>query len=475
MEPERAPKGRMLEFLLRLVCCVTVVSVFAFFTSGCYDSREMEETGFILAAGFEPAEGIKDGVRLTVQVAVPAKMAGEGVGAGGGAGGGGEAPVWNASASASSVVEAEAKIQRRSATDLFWAHSYAALISEDLARRGIENVVGFLTMEPEVRPITRVFVVKGDMSKLLEVQSPQQPVSASYIDSLARWETREGMFPEVRLHELAVMLSNRGQQAYVPVIGLYEPDGGKDKRPDQGGAGGAGEGEGRDEEPSRMDQTAREKERPFAKEGEEGKGQGQGGRAGAGGGEQEEKPQELEADGIAVFRGDRMVGILDDDESRGLAWLIGHGNGSQIAVEHGHLKGEVVLRTLWASVDKKVIGRNESPEKCHFLVTATVEAVIAELNTSEKFTDRKSIAELEKHAALKVEREMRAAISAAQEKYGSDFIGFGEVFRRSVPVRRWEEIGPRWEEIFPRMKVETMVTVKIRRRGMTLFRVEPAD
>lgn len=473
MEPKRAPRGRASEFALRLVCGVTVLSILALLAGGCYDSREMEETGFILAAGFEPAEDIENGITLTVQVAVPANMAGEGGGGGGGGGSSGDgAPVWMASASARSVMEAESKIQRRSATDLFWSHSYVMLISEDLARKGITNLVGFLTMEPEVRPITRVFVVKGDIQKLLAVQSPQQPASARYINSLAKWQTREGTFPEVRLRELEIMLSNRGQQAYIPVIALYEPEAGKDQKPDQGGAEGAEEGERRNEEPSRMDQTTRERGRPSGNGGEEGKGHDEGGKAAAGG---EQEPKELKADGVAVFRGDRMVGILDDEESRGLMWLLGQGRGSTIAVENEHLKGEVVLRALWSSVDRKVIGRDENPEERRFLVMATVEAVIAELNTSEKFMDRKSIAELEKHAALKVEREMRAALSAAQEKYRSDFIGLGEVFRRSVPVRRWEEIGPKWQEVFPRMKIETMATVKIRRRGMTLFRVKPAD
>ena len=59
---------------------------------------------------------------------------------------------------------------------------------------------------------------------------------------------------------------------------------------------------------------------------------------------------------------------------------------------------------------------------------------------------------------------MEDSINAAQEEFGSDIFGFGNVIHRKNPSY-WKTVEKEWDEEFKELNVEIQVKSEIRRKG----------
>lgn len=62
-------------------------------------------------------------------------------------------------------------------------------------------------------------------------------------------------------------------------------------------------------------------------------------------------------------------------------------------------------------------------------------------------------------------REVRSALDAAQS-FGADVFGYAELFRRSMPADRWNDVRSRWSSVFSELEVSIETDIRVRRRGM---------
>ncbi len=198
---------------------VLFLMIWMFLLSGCWDQKELNELVLIDGIGIDKA---KDGqVAVTVSIAIPqAQSGGGGGGEGGGKGAGGTHLVAARYAKGDDVAKALEQVQTQIPRKVFLGHLQAIIISEKVAKEGIEDYLDLFLRHPRPSTHTYVFISKGSAKELLSLQTDlYSPVEL--MRGIARTET----LMSVTTLEVLEMLKD-GDTA-IPMIEKLPPAKGK--------------------------------------------------------------------------------------------------------------------------------------------------------------------------------------------------------------------------------------------------------
>ncbi|MFD1425432.1 spore germination protein KC [Kroppenstedtia sanguinis] len=217
--------------IARLMLCVLCSSLL----TGCWDRIEVEDRAVVLAMAIDPVkddEQFQDEevthergqeprggkIRVTMQIAVPGRLP-LGPSDGGGQGGAGETkPVWVLTTEAYSLDDAFANMQQQVADQLFFGHLRVIVISEKLARRGLQDINETLRRQPEVRRTAWMLVTKEDPGRLMKISPQLERVPALYLYDMVDHGVLYGKLPRANLGIFWRSVSAPGQEGYVPMV-----------------------------------------------------------------------------------------------------------------------------------------------------------------------------------------------------------------------------------------------------------------
>lgn len=200
----------------RLISLLLLVLLF-FFTSGCWDRRELEETGFVLAIGLDNTP--EDKISVTLQIAVPANLAP--VGGGGGDG----PPVLVETMEGENLDQVLRLFHTFTDRRLSYSHNKLILIGEELARRGIAEELDLFTRHREMRRNVLVMVAKGRAEDFLKVVPQQERNPAQYLENLVRLTAITGVAPKIVLHNFVLDYGMPGVDPITPLLRQEESQG----------------------------------------------------------------------------------------------------------------------------------------------------------------------------------------------------------------------------------------------------------
>ncbi|NPV54333.1 MAG: Ger(x)C family spore germination protein [Firmicutes bacterium] len=399
--------------VLRVGAIILLIVIMTTMT-GCWNRREIETLGFVLAVGIDQAR--EEGkVQLTVQVAKPFA-----IGVGGQAGGGGgamqEKPFWVVSSTGYTVFEAVRNFLSQSPRRLCWGHNRFILIGEELARKGVQDVLDVFVRDGEPRWRAWIVVAKGARaSDLLETEFELERMPA---------EAAMGIIQGSRMG-----LSTIGESMLIDFLQKLEE-------------------EGIDPIATRAEIVPRPQK--FDIRGEL---------------KREKIGASARITGAAVFKDDKLVGWLNKPETRGFNWVMGKVRSGIIVIkkpgEEDRFIGLEILRAKGGFKPEIKDGRVS--------VTVRVEAE-ANVGDIQGFLDPLESPEvwasMERRMAAVIKNEIMAAVAKAQE-LNSDIFGFGAELNRRNP-EKWAELKDRWDEEFPRVDVQVEVKAKLRRSGLVI-------
>jgi spore germination protein KC len=170
---------------------------------------------------------------------------------------------------------------------------------------------------------------------------------------------------------------------------------------------------------------------------------------------------EFKLSGASVFRKDKLIGWLEEKETRGMLWIIGEVKSGIITVKAPDNKS-VGLEILSA---KSKIKPEIRDGKLFIIVEVSEEANLGDSNTQLDLITPESIKELNKNQSDVIEEEIRSCLKIAQKEYRVDLFGFGEAIHQNYP-KDWELIKDKWEEIYPTIPVDLKINTNINRYGM---------
>lgn len=171
----------------------------------------------------------------------------------------------------------------------------------------------------------------------------------------------------------------------------------------------------------------------------------------------------LKWSGIAVFRGDRLVGTLNETD----AWRL-------IQIRHEMAGGQILLpldddpsRLISLRPDSINTRRHFSEENgritARFEVSGEVDVIETTFETD--FSNPGEIRELEDQLNRSLETESRRMIEKLQREYKSDILGIGKKLKAYHPDM-WRKIN--WSDEFPEAGIQIAYKFKLRRTGMEM-------
>jgi len=177
---------------------------------------------------------------------------------------------------------------------------------------------------------------------------------------------------------------------------------------------------------------------------------------------------ELRANGSGLFRGGKLVGFLNTDDTRGALWFRGDLRRTQMVIpcsansnkDLSNKIDTITVRVLSATAQVEPTLGSNGPR---FMVHVRGSAEIERLCPSAKPTEpnmQKWRGELNQAIA----KEMDTTLQKLQSQ-NVEGIDFGTRMCQSDPCQ-WRKLGGRWQDVFPTVQVRYDVNVNILRTGM---------
>jgi spore germination protein KC len=276
-------------------------------------------------------------------------------------------------------------------------------VGRKFAEAGIQPVIDFSLRFNDMRPTNPIFVTKNKACELLETQESGSYVSPSVISNLIERQKYLCKAPITTTMEFA---NNIKSESGISVCGILS-----------------------------MDRRMKKTHNNFV------------------------------ISGSAVFRRDRLIGYMDEEETCGMEWIRGKVKIGDILIQNKD-KSKISLNIVKA---KSRFNPIINGKFISFTVNITAQSNIREIyeNKSQNMdfnADPNLIDELSKKQNEVIGERINLAINAAQNRLGADVFGFGETIYRDYP-KDWSNIKKRWDNIFPHINIKVNVSSQIKQTG----------
>lgn len=371
--------------------------------SGCWNRRELNEIAIMVGMGIDKSD---DQYIVTTQVVNPSAAASKEGGTQG-------SPVVTFHEKGDTVFKAIRKITTNSPRKIYGAHLRVLVIGEELAKESIGEFLDFFLRDHEMGTDFFVVIAKDTTAEnILKVLTPLEVLPANKLYSSLE-ASAQAWAPTitVTLDKLLGEIASDGMQPNLTGIVI----------------------EGNDQE-----------------------------------GEMKENVEQIHADvklnfsGIAVLKEDKLIGWLNENESKGLNYVLGNVESTLVELPCPEEKGKIGIELIRTKADINGKVEKGNPK-------GTVE-IKAEGNVGDvgcknlDLTKPETIDELEKKTEQEIKKLIETTIMRAQEEFEVDSFGFGEAIHRSNPDY-WKKVKKEWDKKFTDMPVEVKVTMEIRGMG----------
>lgn len=419
-----------MRFRNALLACALVVACSSL--SGCYDRTELEEQAFLVSLGIDLAP--KGLIQLTARLAVPSKLSGSGNGGSGSGGAGGSTDSQSGtplvSASGRTIPEAVSNMNTGIERMINLSHLSAIIFSESAAKKGLLPYLRTLVRYREFRRTLYVFVAKGELGKVFREDKPVLETSVTrMIEDLHESSRRTGYAPSVQMHQFLGSLETPNEDPIMPILAVNAQVASESET---GGGSPRLKTHAMDLTPGRV------------------------GRSGA---------NPVECVGTAVFRGDRLVGMLDGSESRYLQLLMGSLQRTVISVKTPGAKGYLSLAVRYAeplTVRLQLTGR---APRLHIM--QSFEAELIGDQAAETFTAQAERKNVERALAARIKRDELRLLEKVYRDMRAEPFHYFSYARGSFPtfaaMRRYD-----WHSRLPLVQVTVDTESNLRRLGLQL-------
>lgn len=316
-------------------------------------------------------------------------------------GGTSEANVTNVSGIGINIADALSKLQAKLPRKAFWGHCKVFIFGEEIARAGIREHMDFLLRHPQIREQAYIYVSEKKAKQFLK----SKPKLERFTGEILREVSTQGIGMEITLQELDEMMIGSSQAAALPYIVVG-------KEPGTGG---------------------------------------------------EEKDLNLfpRIMGTAVFLKGKMVGKLNESETRGILWIRDEITEYTSTVHSPDFKEHISVfplssrATLIPQIDK---------DKWKMRLKIYTEGIIIQNMSKLDLNKTEVFPKIEQALAKDIKERMETSLKRVQKDMQADIVGFAEEFRREYPDE-WKKAEENWQEKFPQVEVILDVEVRIRRNG----------
>ncbi|PAE20995.1 Ger(x)C family spore germination protein [Robertmurraya siralis] len=298
----------------------------------------------------------------------------------------------------SSIPEAIENLNEKLPREILWSHAEAIVISKAFAENGISDELDFFVRHPEPRLRSYVFISDG---KAKEIMALRPSLERSVSEALIKLAESEVLM-KATLFDLMEMLKGEQGAIVLPMIDKLSPE----------------EGQLPSESIAYIHRSA-------------------------------------------VLKQGKMIGVINDQISRGVLWFRNEINESIVTVEPDEADEIISMNLIKGRTD--LVPEIDGQSLKMTVKIVTIDDVIQN-QTSWDLKRLDKLKALENELVQKIEKCLTDTLDTVQKEMKIDIIGFGEEFRRHHP-KKWKKIKGDWDEKFPTVQVDFDIDARVLRAG----------
>lgn len=301
-----------------------------------------------------------------------------------------------------SIAEGLENIDLNSSRKVFIHQNQIVLFGFDLAEQGLRRHIDMFIRNDESRMEVPVAVVDGLASAILSTEIAQDKISGMFLAHVMEGERDISVQYRMRLLDFVSSMIDGTSSPFAPIIKVVEQDGKK----------------------------------------------------------------EIKIDGMAIFKEDKLIGRLSNDETLGFIWAMGDVKDSSLTIESGSDIAAFFMPALDCKRD--ITLRQDGGVR----VELTVDAVLG-VSELVGFSDV-SIEELLPHLVALTQEEIKREITYTFEiarGMDADIYGYGASVHRKYP-KEWKKIEKQWSDVFKDIEFDVQVKTHIPELGKSVQSLE---
>lgn len=296
------------------------------------------------------------------------------------------------------ITDAMENMQSYSVNELYWSHTEVIIISQDVARNDMSEVVDTMMRMPKIRPSMAIIVSKEATAReVLETENPTKQPNGPNIMNALRAQKLLGKAPYTQLFELIGSIKAEGIESVVALVGLTEIN----------------------------------------------------------------KKKEIELSGAAVFNEQWMQGFIDENDSRIFLMASGRVKRTIIPLpaDPGGKFTEATVEIKTKNVSMTT-GFADGKPWCEIGIEADVSLLSIDGASSDQKNLNKTMDAVMIDTSTAIENSVRALIEKTKAMNSSDILGVGARLMDEHP-EIWHQISGQWNELYQNLDVHVWTNLSL--------------
>jgi spore germination protein KC len=172
--------------------------------------------------------------------------------------------------------------------------------------------------------------------------------------------------------------------------------------------------------------------------------------------------------GTAVFKKDKLIGYLNDKETRGFNWIQGHVEVGAVSFNSPRFGKSTVEILRSSSKITPIVNGDNVTIYMQLKNFSNLRRVGKPIDPVKKLD---TMYELEDAEDKVIKEEVNLVLSKAKDELGADIFGFGEKIHAVYP-KEWKGMVDNWESIYQGLNINVTVDSTIRATGASIKSIE---
>ncbi len=329
----------------------------------------------------------------------------------------GEAGTTTYNGTGETIQEAINDLQIKMPFEPYSGHLVVAVISDEIAKEGLENILDYLARDTESRNFFYILLSKNTKAKnILEIISPLQTFPSQTIaKDIETSSDNSSLIYKITYNDFIYTLLEQGIN---PVLNSVTILGNKE------------EGTDTKELTNTIPQAT------------------------------------IKIDTLGIFKEDKLIGWATLDESKGINLLSNN-------VENIYIKTKCEDKYMMNHIENIKVKTNIDLDNNKVLVKIKGKTSLIETNCKINLETPETIKTIEQNIKEELNRIINESTYLVQKKYKTDVLGYGKIIHKKNP-KKWKEIKNNWNEIFKNLKIETEIDLTLEEQGSLIQTIKEA-
>ncbi|MGG0184725.1 Ger(x)C family spore germination protein [Bacillus rhizoplanae] len=383
------------------ILCLCIILIL----TGCNGYKEINRLSFIIGMGVDKIGKTSPIYRVTFQIVNPRQVSSSSGSSGSSQGVG----IINYVGYGKTLSEAARNTSKKIMKESYYSHISLLIVGEDVAKDDIRKVIDVFERDAKIRVRTPILISRHTTAEsILNALTPANVIPSVALNQ--KIKNTEGLLGEntlTSINEVIQNITSPGED--IAISGIKLPANAKNI-----------------EKMSHLDKT---------------------------------KPAEPIVDGMALFRGGKLVHWVSGKKTRTLSMAVNKLKGTNITVPCG--KNQYVSVAInEARMKKSVKMRNATPD---VTIHVTAKGNIDEVMCDQDFKSVTTIKKIEKKVENTLQKEIQEMFSVSKH-YKSDVFAIGRTLHKSNP-KQWKQYKQNWGSVLSKAHARVHINVSIKQTG----------